>query len=99
MSNLFVSVFMLIVVIVILEILQRIGALKYLFSNHSSKFEYGIKSFLYAAIAIYTVYYNKLDFNEITKVEWLVIAVSIIEAASNYINLSRERDKEGGNNK
>ena len=61
--------------------------------NYSPVWEYFTKAFLYSIITVFTLFYGKESFQDVTPVEWAIIAVSAIEATGNYINYVFESKK------
>ena len=63
---------------------------------YSPIFEYFSKAFLYGFIAILTLYYGKESLNDVSPLEWAIVAVSAIEGTGNYINYVKESKKKKG---
>ena len=61
--------------------------------NYSPIWEYYSKAFLYSIITVFTLFYGKESFQDVTPVEWAIIAVSAIEATGNYSNYKLEVKK------
>ena len=64
--------------------------------HYSPIWEYFSKAFLYGFIAILTLYYGKESLNDVSTLEWAIIAVSAIEGTGNYINYVKESKKRKG---
>lgn len=58
--------------------------------NYSPIWEYFSKAFLYGFITVFTLFYGKESLNDVSPLEWAVIAVSAIEGTGNYINYVKE---------
>lgn len=61
--------------------------------NYSPIWEYFAKSFLYGLIAAFTFLWGNDSIDEVSPLEWAIIAVSLIEGAGNYINFVKESKK------
>ena len=61
--------------------------------NYSPIWEYFTKAFLYGLIAVFTLFYGKESLNDVSPLEWAIIAVSAIEGTGNYINYVIESKK------
>lgn len=61
--------------------------------GYSPIWEYMFKSFLYGLITVFTLWYGKETLNDVSPLEWAIIAVSVIEAMGNYINYVKESKK------
>ena len=60
---------------------------------YSPVWEYFLKATLYGFITIITLFYRKDSFTDVTILEWAIVAVSLIEGFSNYINYAKEVNK------
>ena len=81
-------VIILILVILIDKIYSKINLEKY-----SPIWEYFLKALLYGFIASVTVFYGKESLNDVSMLEWAIVAVSLIEGIGNYINYVKEAKK------
>jgi hypothetical protein len=61
--------------------------------NYSPIWEYFSKAFLYGLITVFTLFYGKESLNDVSPIEWAIIAVSAIEGTGNYINYVKESKK------
>ena len=61
--------------------------------NYSPIWEYFSKAFLYGLITVFTLFYGKESFHDVSPIEWAIIAVSAIEGTGNYINYVIESRK------
>ena len=61
--------------------------------NYSPIWEYFTKAFLYGLITVFTLFYGKESLNDVSPLEWAIIAVSTIEGTGNYINYVIESKK------
>ena len=77
-----------ILVILIDKIYSKINLEKY-----SPIWEYFLKALLYGFIASVTVFYGKESLNDVSMLEWAIVAVSLIEGIGNYINYVKESKK------
>lgn len=73
--------------------LDRIYA-KVNIDKYSPIWEYFFKAFLYGLIMIFTLLYGKDSINDVSPLEWAIIAVSGIEGTGNYINYLKESKKK-----
>ena len=60
---------------------------------YSPRWEYFFKAMLYGFIAILTLLYGKDSINDVSMLEWAIVAVSGIEGIGNYINYVKESEK------
>ena len=82
-------IFTLVIVLGIATLIDKIYANIHL-ENYSPLWEYFSKALLYGIISIFTLYYGKETFHDVSPLEWAIIAVSIIEGTGNYINYVKE---------
>ncbi|RDW19666.1 hypothetical protein [Oceanobacillus chungangensis] len=61
--------------------------------NYSPLWEYFAKSLLYGIIIVFTMLYGKESLDELSPLEWAIVAVSAIEGTGNYINYIKESKK------
>ncbi|QGS68352.1 hypothetical protein CV093_06435 [Oceanobacillus sp. 143] len=61
--------------------------------NYSPIWEYFAKAFLYGIITVFTMFYGKESLDEVSPLEWAIVAVSAIEGTGNYINYVKESKK------
>lgn len=61
--------------------------------HYSPKWEYFLKAVLYGFIASVTLFYGKESLNDVSMLEWAIVAVSAIEGIGNYINYVKEAKK------
>ena len=88
-------IFTLVIVLGIATLIDKIYA-KVQIDNYSPLWEYFCKALLYGVISIFTLYYGKETFSDVSPLEWAIIAVSIIEGTGNYINYVKESKKRKG---
>ena len=84
-----------VIIIGIATLIDKIYARVHL-EHYSPIWEYFSKSFLYGFIAIFTLYYGKESLNDVSPLEWAIVAVSAIEGTGNYINYVKESKKRKG---
>ena len=88
MELIFTTVLILGIVLLIDKIYSRVNL-----DNYSPIWEYFFKAFLYGFITVFTLFYGKESLNDVSPLEWAVIAVSAIEGTGNYINYVKESKK------
>jgi hypothetical protein len=88
-------IFTLVIILGIATLIDKIYANVHL-ENYSPLWEYFSKALLYGIISMFTLYYGKESFNDVSPLEWAIIAVSIIEGTGNYINYVKESNKRKG---
>lgn len=81
-------VIVLFIVILIDKVFSKINL-----DQYSPKWEYFLKALLYGFIASVTVFYGKESLNDVSMLEWAIVAVSLIEGIGNYINYVKESKK------
>jgi len=84
----YTMIIILVVAFLIDKIYERVNI-----DNYSPIWEYFIKAFLYGFIMVLTLFYGKETPNDVTPLEWAIIAVSVIEGTGNYINYIKESKK------
>ena len=84
-----------IVVVIVLSIALLIEKVyrKIDLTMYSTRWEYFFKALLYGFIAILTLLYGKDSLNDVSTLEWAIVAVSGIEGIGNYINYVKESEK------
>ena len=82
----------LVLLLAIISIVDKLYARVNL-ENYSPIWEYFSKAFLYGLITVFTLFYGKESFQDVSPVEWAIIAVSAIEGTGNYINYVLESKK------
>ena len=88
MEFIFTIVLILGIVLLVDKIYARVNLDKY-----SPIWEYFTKAFLYGLITVFTLFYGKDSLNDVSPLEWAIIAVSAIEGTGNYINYAIESKK------
>jgi hypothetical protein len=85
-------IFILVLILGITLLVDKIYARVNL-DNYSPIWEYFAKAFLYGLITVFTLFYGKESLNDVSLLEWAIIAVSAIEGTGNYINYVKESKK------
>lgn len=85
-------IFCLVVILAIALMVDKLYARVNL-DNYSPIWEYFSKAFLYGLITVFTLFYGKESFHDVSPIEWAIIAVSAIEGTGNYINYVLESKK------
>lgn len=89
MDLIVILVLLLVVAFTLDRIYTRVNIDKY-----SPIWEYFLKAFLYGLIMVFTLLYGKDSVNDVSPLEWAIIAVSAIEGTGNYINYLKESKKK-----
>ncbi|MEH7239025.1 hypothetical protein [Bacillus sp. JJ1562] len=86
---------LIIVLVILLVVASFVNRLykKVNIDNYSPIWEYFAKSFFYGIITVFTMFYGKDSLNDLSPLEWAIIAVSAIEGTGNYINYVKESKK------
>lgn len=85
-------IFTIVLILVIAFLIDKIYARVNL-DYYSPIWEYFSKALLYGFITVVTLFYGKESLNDVSPLEWAIIAVSAIEGTGNYINYVKESKK------